>query len=158
MPNGVIKGINLRQVLICCAHHGIFISYDHHSVMKLLITSDKHCDVGMKADAGVPHGKVPLSRQRMYGITFHVIRCLILITGWLSNKISQVIFCLLPTTHICHYILYIDYIVFSYIFKVRNSTDWYAVDYILCVASQRHSASFSFLDFLDFLILKLKFS
>lgn len=53
VPNGVIKGINLRQVLICCAYHGIFIRYDHHSVMKLLITSDKHCDVGMKADASI---------------------------------------------------------------------------------------------------------
>lgn len=41
LPNGVIKGINLRQELICGTHHGIFIRY-HHSVMNLLITSDKH--------------------------------------------------------------------------------------------------------------------
>lgn len=44
VPNGVIKIINLRRVLICCAYHGIFIRYNHHSVMKLLITSDKHCE------------------------------------------------------------------------------------------------------------------
>lgn len=48
MPNGVIKGINLRQELICCTYHGIFIRYNHHSVMKLLITSDKYCDMGMR--------------------------------------------------------------------------------------------------------------
>lgn len=47
MPNGVIKGINLRQELICCTYHGIFIRYNHYSVMKLLITSDKDCDTGM---------------------------------------------------------------------------------------------------------------
>ena len=27
MPNQVIKGINLREELICCTHHGIFIRY-----------------------------------------------------------------------------------------------------------------------------------
>ena len=48
MPNGVIKGINLRRELICRSHHGIFIRYNHYSVMKLLITSDKYCDTGMR--------------------------------------------------------------------------------------------------------------
>lgn len=41
MPNLVIKGINLRQELICCTHHDIFITY-YHSVMNPLITSDMH--------------------------------------------------------------------------------------------------------------------
>lgn len=68
VPNGVIKGINLRQVLICCAYHGIFIRYDHHSVMKLLITSDKHCDVGMKADASI-------EEYRMEMFQYHVSVC-----------------------------------------------------------------------------------
>lgn len=49
MPNGVIKGINLRQDLICCTHHGIFIRY-HHSVMNLLITSGKYCVVGVRQE------------------------------------------------------------------------------------------------------------
>lgn len=48
MPNGVIKGINLRQALICRTYHGIFIRYNHHSVMKLLITTDRCCDMGMR--------------------------------------------------------------------------------------------------------------
>lgn len=52
MPNGVIKGINLRQELICHTHHGIFISYCH-SVMNLLITSDKYCDMGMRQKLSV---------------------------------------------------------------------------------------------------------
>lgn len=65
VPNGVIKGINLRQVLICCAYHGIFIRYDHHSVMKLLITSDKHCDVGMKADASVEEYRMEMSHYHV---------------------------------------------------------------------------------------------
>lgn len=41
MPNLVIKGINLRQELICCTHQDIFITY-YHSVMNPLITSDMH--------------------------------------------------------------------------------------------------------------------
>lgn len=60
VPNGVIRVINLRQVLICCAYHGIFIRYNHHSVMKLLITSDKHCE-GRNFHLGVLHGSVLLS-------------------------------------------------------------------------------------------------
>lgn len=48
MPNGVIKDINLREELICRTYHGIFIRYNHHSVMKLLITCDKYCDTGMR--------------------------------------------------------------------------------------------------------------
>lgn len=65
VPNGVIKGINLRQVLICCAYHGIFISYDHHSVMKLLITSDKHCDVGMRADSSIEKYRMEMSHYHV---------------------------------------------------------------------------------------------
>lgn len=52
IPNGVIKGINLRQGLICCTHHGIFIRY-HLSVMNLLIASDKYCDMGDEAEASI---------------------------------------------------------------------------------------------------------
>lgn len=73
VPNGVIKIINLRQVLICCAYHGIFIRYNHHSVMKLLITTDKHCEGG-SFHLEVLHGSILLSLQHMHGITFHVIR------------------------------------------------------------------------------------
>lgn len=86
VPNGVIRIINLRQVLICCAYRGIFIRYNHHFVMKLLITSDKHCE-GRNFHLGVLHGSVLLSLQHMYGVTFHVIKCLILITIQSSDTI-----------------------------------------------------------------------
>lgn len=72
VPNGVIRIINLRQVLICCAYHGIFIRYNHHSVMKLLITSDKHCE-GRNFHLGALRGSVLLSLQHMHSVTFHVI-------------------------------------------------------------------------------------
>lgn len=74
VPNGVIKIINLRQVLICCAYHGIFIRYNHHSVMKLLITSDKHCEGSSFLPGGL-RGNVLLSHQHMHDVTFHVMTC-----------------------------------------------------------------------------------
>lgn len=55
MPNGVIKGINLGEGLICSAHHGIFIRY-HHSVMNLLITSDTYCVMWRQ---GLPTRRTP---------------------------------------------------------------------------------------------------
>lgn len=73
MPNGVIMGINLRQEMICSTYHDIFIRY-HHSVMNLLITSDKYCDMGMRQKLSVTkhymetsyyHTNVSLKQQFM---------------------------------------------------------------------------------------------
>ncbi len=60
MPSGVIKGINLRQELICRTHHGIFIRY-HHSVMNLLITGDTYCGIRQKLLSGSRSGKSPVA-------------------------------------------------------------------------------------------------
>lgn len=99
VPNGVIRIINLRQVLICCAYHGIFIRYNHHSVMKLLITSDKHCE-GRNFHLGVLHGSLLLSLQHMHSVTFHAIQCSI-ITIQSSNTIILTEFCSLPKVNFC---------------------------------------------------------
>lgn len=90
VPNGVIKGINLGRGLICCSHHGIFIRYNHHSVMKLLITSDKHCGGGRKREASIMESCLQESHHHDTNLpshyTFGVNHC--------SCALTEVGFCL----------------------------------------------------------------